>query len=496
MRRLSGILLVSLALSATAMAADERPEVRQVQADNRDTVDRIMFECGTSYKTAELDPIRDKVNLSGREQAAPPAHMLADATYPTPGEARAIAAWSALRESCVKKVSTFLDNVPLPANTNRETASWGHSFFVRGMTATGELVAALGQGRLTYGEFARRRAELIAEVDADHRRWRDAMRLMDTSRRIQEAEQADRRLKSYLQDMTASLGSRPPVAAPVPPSAPASTRLAEAPLVLDFPKGRERPDDIAVIIGNGDYTRQGRDIPDVRPAHADAASIRLYVSQALGISDGNIILLRDATAAQMAQVFGSRDNYRGQLFDWVKPGRSRVFVYYAGHGAPSLDSGGPYLVPTDADSGRIGLSGYPLAQLYDNLGRLPAESVTLVLEACFSGQSPAGSLVGKASPILLESKATTVPANLTVISAAGGNQIANWEQDETHGLFTVYFLKGMSGEADKAPFGNGDGSVTLDELDRYLGETVTYLARRYYGRDQTAQIARGTAKAK
>jgi len=52
----------------------------------------------------------------------------------------------------------------------------------------------------------------------------------------------------------------------------------------------------------------------------------------------------------------------------------------------------------------------------------------------------------------------------------------------------LYFLRGMSGEGDKAPYGDEDGEVTLDELGRYLDGTMTYFARRYYGRDQNAQI--------
>ena len=193
-------------------------------------------------------------------------------------------------------------------------------------------------------------------------------------------------------------------------------------------------------------------------------------------------------------VFGSEKDHRGQLYDWVKPGRSRVFIYYAGHGAPASDSGGPYLVPTDAEASRIGLSAYPLPLLYDNLARIPAENITVVLEACFSGQSQAGTLIGKASPILIASKAVTPPPNITVIAAAASDQIASWEQDESHGLFTEYFLRGMSGEADRPPYGSGRGKVTLDELDRYLKGTMTYLARRYWGRDQIAQIAQGGEK--
>ena len=49
----------------------------------------------------------------------------------------------------------------------------------------------------------------------------------------------------------------------------------------------------------------------------------------------------------------------------------------------------------------------------------------------------------------------------------------------------------MSGEGDKAPYGNGDGKVTYGELGKYLEGTMTYYARRYYGRDQNAQIVVG-----
>lgn len=149
------------------------------------------------------------------------------------------------------------------------------------------------------------------------------------------------------------------------------------------------------------------------------------------------------------------------------------------------------LVPSDASAGQIALSGFPLDLLYANLGKVPAESITVVLDACFSGASPAGSVVGKALPIGISPKAVSVPANVTVISAAAADQMANWEQDDSHALFTEYFLKGMSGEANKPPYGNGDGHVTLDQLDRYLQGTLSYWVRRYYGRDQTAQIVKG-----
>ncbi len=273
---------------------------------------------------------------------------------------------------------------------------------------------------------------------------------------------------------------------------PAQTpRFSGSSLPVRYRKGSPRPDDIAVIIGNADYTKQGKDIPDITPAYADADSFRRYVIEALGIREGNIIDLRDATGSQLARVFGNERQPKGQLFDWVRPGRSNVIVYYAGHGAPSGGDGSAYLVPSDADAARIDINGYPLGIFYKNLSQIPAKSITVVLEACFSGAAQGGSVISNASPVYLKTKAPPIPDNITVISAGGAQQMASWEEDKSHGLFTKYYLMGMSGEADANPYGNGDGNVDHAELDAYLKDTMTYYARRYYGRDQTAVITAG-----
>lgn len=267
------------------------------------------------------------------------------------------------------------------------------------------------------------------------------------------------------------------------PPAPASA--------MPFPRGAANPDDVAVIVGNARYSRFTRDLPDVVPALNDAELFRRYAAETLGIRPENLLVVEDATGAQLARLFGTERDHRGQLHDMLKPGRSRVWVYYSGHGAPGTRDTGAYLAPVDADPARMELSGYPVATLLDNLGKLPSPDVTLVLEACFSGLSHAGSVLPNASPIAIVPKAPKVPANVTLLAAGAADQIASWEQDRSHGLFTKYLLLGQSGEADKAPSGNGDGRVAMDELSRYLGDTLTHYARRYYGRDQAAQIVRG-----
>lgn len=259
-------------------------------------------------------------------------------------------------------------------------------------------------------------------------------------------------------------------------------------LDLHFKKSRVHPDDIAVIVGNANYKKLGKDIPDVVPAYADADGFKQWVIQAKGVREGNIIFLKDATSAQMESIFGNNRSYKGQLFNWVKPDVSNVYIYYSGHGAPASDGSNAFLVPSDSNSATIELTGYPLSTLYKNLKNLPAKSITVVLAACFSGASQNGYVISRTSGILVTPRIPIAPGNLTVISAGQANQISSWEQDNSNGLFTKYFLHGMSGKADKSPYGNGDGDITYAELGKYLDGTMTYYARSYYGRDQDAQI--------
>jgi len=292
------------------------------------------------------------------------------------------------------------------------------------------------------------------------------------------------------------VAARPNVSAlqAAPADAGAMAAFPQTPLEVSFKAVAPRPDDIAVIIGNADYGQRSRDIPNVVPAYADAAGFKRYVTQALGVKEGNIIDLRDASQADLISVFGSGENYKGRLYNWVRPGISNVTIYYAGYGAPAGDDGTPYLVPVNANPATIELNGYSLKSLYANLGQIPAKSITVVLEACFSGVSQGGAVISNASPVFMKAKAPHVPDNVTVIAAGGAREMASWEQDKSHGLFTKYYLLGMSGEADAAPYGNGDGKVGLEELRQYLNNTMSYYARRYYGRDQSVQIAIGAGR--
>jgi len=242
---------------------------------------------------------------------------------------------------------------------------------------------------------------------------------------------------------------------------------------------------VAVIIGNKTY--QGR-IPEVSYAHRDADAMKAYLTQVLGYREGNIIDLRDATQAQMTSAFGNRMSHEGELWGYIRPGRSHVTVFYSGHGVPGLKDRRGYLLPVNANPDTPEINGYPVDVLYENLSKLEAASVTVYLDACFSGESDQGMLIRAASPVFVQASLPETAGGLTILTAASAEQVASWDEENEHGLFTYHLLQALNGEADKEPFGNGDGSVTVAETQAYLDEEMSYIARRRFRRKQTASV--------
>jgi len=244
---------------------------------------------------------------------------------------------------------------------------------------------------------------------------------------------------------------------------------------------------VAVIIGNKNYSGK---TPQVDFAHNDAAAIKRYVLEVLGYREGNIIDLRDASKADMEATFGNTVSHEGRLFDWVRPGQSDVFIFYSGHGVPGLKDKRPYLLPVDSDANQAEITGFSVDVLYKNLAKVPAKTMTVMLDACFSGETPKGMIVRATSGMSISAKLpeVAVSAKMTVLTAAQGDQFASWDEDAKHGLFTRYLLDALYGAADGTDFGNGDGRVTLAEIRSFLDDEMSYSARRKFGRQQTASI--------
>lgn len=263
------------------------------------------------------------------------------------------------------------------------------------------------------------------------------------------------------------------------------TELATVPSVdvdIDLPKtSMKNPDAIAVVIGNSNYKMA----KNVDYATNDAEVIKRYLVEVLGYSEGNIFYLTDATKGDFEIHFGNSGNHKGKLFNAVKADKSDVFVYYSGHGAPGLKDRKGYFVPVEADPQYMELGGYSTDVFYENLSKIPARSVTVVLDACFSGAT----IYDNISPMVLEIENPAISIkNGVVLSSSRGTQVSSWYNEKRHGIFTYFFLKAMHNRnADL----DGDGTLTFDEVYTYISdktEGVPYYARRLHGVEQTPTI--------
>lgn len=234
--------------------------------------------------------------------------------------------------------------------------------------------------------------------------------------------------------------------------------------VLPTAAMKTNPDAFAIIIGVEKYRQAG--VPIVDYASRDAKTMAAYLGT-MGFDAKNVAVLTDAQAGKV-----DFDKYFGKwLKNRVGP-KSRVFVYYAGHGAPNPTTGAGYLMPYEADPAYLEETAYPVTQLYAELAKLPTKDITVVLDACFSGQGER-SLIAKGTRPLVPVQAARGPENAAVIAAASGSQISASDHETRHGLLTYHLLAGLHGDADA----NNDGKITTSELFAYARPAVERAAK-------------------
>ncbi|MBA7713744.1 hypothetical protein ES703_122754 [subsurface metagenome] len=241
--------------------------------------------------------------------------------------------------------------------------------------------------------------------------------------------------------------------------------------------GKKNKNGIAVVFGIEDYQYA----PPVTYAYNDAEIFREYIVKTFGYSRENIYFRTNerATKGEFEKVFSES----GWLSKNVTP-KSDIIIYYAGHGTPDLDSKRSYLVPYDIDP-NYATTGYAIEELYNNLGKLKVNSISVILDACFSGGTRDNQpLLADARPVYISLEGGVVPKNTVVFSASSGEEISSGYKQKRHGLFTYFFLKGLNGDADK----NKDKKITVSEMQDYLEENVPAQARRM-GREQHPHIS-------
>ena len=249
--------------------------------------------------------------------------------------------------------------------------------------------------------------------------------------------------------------------------------------VDDPPKSQAIPakNKHAVVIGIEQYREQ---LPKADYASQDAKVIGKYLTMAMGYAEENVAVLLDyhATKTDIEKYL------EGWLPNRVEKGDS-VFIYFSGHGAPNPKTGDGYLVPYDGDPNYLGATGYSLKRLYEQLAKLPAKQVAVVLDSCFSGAGGRSVLAQGMRPVVISvENPILATGNTVVLTASSGSQVSSTYTQKAHGLLTYYFLKGLHGEADQ----NQDGEINLTELYTYLKPRVEGVSRREFNNEQTPQL--------
>lgn len=228
---------------------------------------------------------------------------------------------------------------------------------------------------------------------------------------------------------------------------------------------------VAVVIGCEEYG--DKSIPRAPYAKHDAEIMVEYFRNAMGISDVRILTDNQVTSMALKRMF---DPEKGTLAQLVKAGKRNIFIYYSGHGTPT-ENNDVFLIPHDVDKAWIFDEGFSLNQMYDDLAALPAESVTVILDACFSGGSrPSDQFKSESvanqkftfAKVSTRNQPWKVRNNFRVFTSSREDQASEANDMTMSGRFTCWVARGLQGEADK----NRDGKVMMDELVSFVSANV------------------------
>lgn len=231
----------------------------------------------------------------------------------------------------------------------------------------------------------------------------------------------------------------------------------------------------AVVIGISKY--RDSQIPSLRYAANDANAFYKWLISPSGgrysPSRVRILIDKDATGR----------NIKDALFEWLGQAleEDMVTIYFAGHGTPQSPDKleNLFLLPYDAQYGKIAATGFPMWDIETALNRfIKAKKVVVIADACHSGGVGQDFDVARRANRAIDvnpissglSNLSQIGDGVIVISASDDKQFSQESQKwgGGHGVFTYFLIEGLKGKADYIK----DGNITLGELIPYLSEQV------------------------
>lgn len=244
---------------------------------------------------------------------------------------------------------------------------------------------------------------------------------------------------------------------------------------INIPQGIGKNDNTFVVIfANEKYRRE----EVVLYANNDGEIFKTYCIKTLGIPEKNIKYIADASLNDLKYNL----NWLKQVMEAYN-GEAKAIFYYAGHGIPDEAQKTAYLLPVDGYGSDV-TTGYKVDELYATLGKLPSKSVTVFLDACFSGSKRDGGMLASARGVAIKAKKSNPIGNMVVFSAAQGDETAYPYKEQRHGMFTYYLLKKLQ---------ETKGEATLGEISDYVTSEVRKQSIVINGKMQTPTLTSSSA---
>lgn len=226
----------------------------------------------------------------------------------------------------------------------------------------------------------------------------------------------------------------------------------------------------AVIIANENYYT----VSDVPYAEKDGEILVKYLTRTVGLPKEYVKFYKNASYGNIAAALKHIENLSEAFGNDLN-----LILYYAGHGMPNEKTKSPMLIPVDGDAA-IPETCYDLDKVISTLGSLNANSVVVMLDACFSGTERGDGMLMAARGIRIKSNQAEPIGNMVILSASQGDETAYPFETEQHGLFTYYLLKKLQ---------DTKGDVTLGELSDYIIDQVKRQSVVSNGKLQTPHIS-------
>ena len=205
----------------------------------------------------------------------------------------------------------------------------------------------------------------------------------------------------------------------------------------------------------------------------------LNLRSTLGLPAENIIVITKERAA--------RADFSSIIDEWLPKNLSsdsRLYFYFAGHGAIDPSDQAAYLLPWDADLSFLRSSAYPLKQFFQKLELLKAREIVVLLDCCFGADGDRCRESHGLRPLVpYQDSFPNKKSKLTVLFAASKTELAGLAAGSKGGVFTEALISGLSGqEAERTA-----GTLTVDELFFYVQKKVMMSASRQ-GRTQSPRL--------